>query len=161
MSYKGTGVLTREDLLREGLLPSDERFSKGPVVIVECPEEIPCNLCVYACPFGAISKERIYSIPKVDFNKCIGCGACIPQCPGLAIFVVDLSMENHALISLPYEMIPKPEKDTYVALLDREGRDIGVGRVVKVWQYDKTWIVTVEAPRDKWWEVRNIRIPRK
>jgi len=161
LSYRETGVLTIEDLARKELLPSDERLRRGPVVILECPEEIPCNLCIYACPFKAISKDRIYSVPRVDFDKCIGCGACIPQCPGLAIFVVDLSRENYALISLPYEMLPKPEKDSIAVLLDREGREVGVGRIVKVWQYDKTWVVTVEVPRDKWWEVRNIRIQRK
>lgn len=161
MSYRESGILTREDLLKHGLLPSEERLKRGPVVVVECPEEIPCNLCVYACPYKAISKEKIYAVPRVDFDKCIGCGVCVPQCPGLAVFVVDLSKGNSALITLPYEMLPKPEKGLEVELLDREGKSCGLGKIVKLWQHDKTWVVTIEAPIDKWWEVRNIRIPRK
>ncbi|MEM4759029.1 MAG: ferredoxin, partial [Desulfurococcaceae archaeon] len=64
MSYRETGVLTIEELARKELLPSNERLRRGPVVILECPEEIPCNLCIYACPFKAISKDRIYSVPR-------------------------------------------------------------------------------------------------
>lgn len=161
MSYKETGILSKEDLEKLGLLPSLDRLEKKPAVIIECPEEIPCNICVDACPFKAISMDTVYGIPRVDYNKCIGCGTCVPQCPGLAIFVVDLSKPGKALITLPYELLPKPEKGMIVKLLDRMGRVVGEGRIVKVWQYDKTWSVTVEVPRDKWWEVRAIWIPRK
>jgi len=161
VGFKETGVLSKEELREKGLLPPMERLEKGPAAIIECPEEIPCNICVNACPFKAISMETVYAIPRIDYDKCIGCGVCVPQCPGLAIFVVDLSKPDKALITMPYELLPKPEKGLVVKLLDREGRIVGEGRIVKAWQYDKTWAVTVEAPRDKWWEVRAIWIPRK
>ncbi|MET1160334.1 MAG: 4Fe-4S binding protein [Thermoprotei archaeon] len=161
MGFKETGILSKEELAEKGLLPPMERLEKGPVAIIECPEEIPCNICVPACPFKAISMETVYAIPKIDFDKCIGCGVCVPQCPGLAIFVVDLSKPDKALVTLPYEFLPKPEKGMVVKLLDRTGKVVGEGRIVKAWQYDKTWAVTVEVPRDKWWEVRAIWIPRK
>jgi len=161
MGFKETGILSIEELREKGLMPPLERLEKGPVAILECPEEIPCNICVSACPRGAISMNTVYAIPKVDFDKCSGCGACVPQCPGLAIFVVDLSRKDKALITLPYEFLPEPSEDMHVHLLDREGRVVGEGRVVRAWCYDKTWAVTVEVPRDKWWEVRAIWIPRK
>lgn len=161
MGFKETGILTYEELEEKGLLPSMERLTKGPIAIAECPEEIPCNICVSACPFKAIEMKKIYDLPRIDPNKCIGCGVCVPQCPGLAIFVVDLSKPDKALITLPYELLPRPEKGLKVKLLSREGKVVGEGVIVKAWQYDKTWAVTVEVPRDKWFEVRAIWIPEK
>jgi Fe-S-cluster-containing hydrogenase component 2 len=97
-----TGIPTKEDVLT--VTPSEERFAKGPVVIVECFQEIPCNPCVDACNRKAITKEKsINALPKVDFEKCNGCGLCIAQCPGLAIFVVDKTYsETHAVDRIPY-----------------------------------------------------------
>ncbi len=159
--YKARGYITPEELAGKGLLPSIERLEKGPIAIAECPEEIPCNICKNVCPFNAIRMDRIYDIPRIDPDKCIGCGVCVPQCPGLAIFIVDLSKPGKALITLPYEFLPPPRKGLIVKLLDRTGRVIGEGRIVKVWSYDKTWAVTVEAPRDKYMEVRALWIPEK
>ena len=41
-NYKSTGIITKEDIA----IPSEERLKKGPVVIIECVENIPCNPCV-------------------------------------------------------------------------------------------------------------------
>lgn len=161
MSYRERGYILPEELEEKGLLPSMERLEKGPIAIAECPDQIPCNICVYACPFKAVVMEKIYDLPRIDPEKCIGCGVCVPQCPGLAIFVVDLSKPGKALITLPYEFLPKPEKGMIVKLLDRRGEVVGEGRIVKAWAYDKTWAVTVEVPREKWMEVRAIWIPGK
>jgi len=155
-----TGVISVEELEAKGLLPHSERLARGPVAILECPEEIPCNICVSACPFHAVSKGKIYELPRLDPDKCIGCGVCVAKCPGQAIFVVDLSKPGKAYVTLPYEMLPAPYKGAIVELLDREGRSIGEGPVVKAWSYDGTWVVTVEVPRDKWLDVRAIRVKR-
>ncbi|ACL10534.1 4Fe-4S binding protein [Desulfurococcus amylolyticus] len=160
MSSKRTGIITKEELVEKKLLPSMERLSNGPIAILECPEEIPCNICVSACPFNAISKSRIYEVPRLNPDKCIGCGVCVGKCPGLAIFVVDLSKPGKAYVTLPYEMLPSPSKGARVELLDREGRVIGEGTVVKAWVYEKTWVVTVEVPGDLWFDVRAVRIVR-
>jgi Fe-S-cluster-containing hydrogenase component 2 len=161
MSYKSRGYITLDELREKDLIPSMERLRKGPIAIAECPEEIPCNICANVCPFHAIRMDKIYDIPRIDPEKCIGCGVCVPQCPGLAIFIVDLSKPGKALITLPYEFLPPPEKGMRVQLLDRRGEVVGEGVIVKAWEYDKTWAVTVEVPEDKWGEVRMIRIPRR
>ena len=68
-----TGIPTFDDI--KSVMPSDERFAKGPVVVVECFQEIPCDPCVDACKFNAITKPKdINDLPVVDFEKCNGCG---------------------------------------------------------------------------------------
>ncbi|MFH1943832.1 MAG: 4Fe-4S dicluster domain-containing protein [bacterium] len=130
MSYLETGVLSLKDIK----IPSDERFWKGPVAVVECVQRIPCNPCVDACSRGAITIQgSVNNTPEVDFEKCNGCGICIANCPGLAIFLVDKMYEgNMALVGLPYEFLPLPEEDEEVVLLDRAGEECGQGKVTKV-----------------------------
>ena len=41
-----------------------------------------CEGCVEACPVGALKREDIV---KIDTEKCINCGACIPACKHKAI----------------------------------------------------------------------------
>ena len=158
--YKKTGVITIEELRQMGLIPPEERLRKGPVAIAECPEEIPCNICVDACPLKAISMETINGIPKIDWNKCIGCGVCVSKCPGLAIFVVDLSKPDKAYVTLPHEFLPAPKESEEVVLLSRYGERVGKGKVVKVWEYNRTWVVTVEVPKELAMEVRAIWVEK-
>ncbi|WP_440059626.1 4Fe-4S binding protein [Thermogladius sp. 4427co] len=160
MNFKKTGVITPEELKSLGLMPGEEILEKKPLAIIECPEEIPCNICVSACPFRAIVKEKLYSKPRLIVDKCIGCGVCVAKCPGQAIFVIGIK-KDHSLITLPYEFLPAPSKGDRVILLDREGREIGLGEIVKVWNYDSTWVVTVKAPRDQWANVRGIRVVKE
>ncbi len=159
-SYRVTGVVSIDELRKLGLIPPEERLRKGPVSIVECPEMIPCNICVDACPQGAITKDRIIDIPRINWDKCIGCANCVALCPGLAIFVVDLSKEDRAYVTVPYEFLPVPNVGDYVVLLGRNGRRLGKGRVVKIWERNRTWVVTVEVPRDLAMEVRAIWVER-
>ena len=52
--------------------PDEERFAKGPVAVVECVQQIPCNPCESACPLHAIHiGEPITNTPQVDREKCI------------------------------------------------------------------------------------------
>lgn len=45
-----------------------------------------CDICARACPYEAIdiawSEEEYLAIPRVDEEKCPGCGACQVLCPG-------------------------------------------------------------------------------
>jgi len=156
-----TGIPTKEDVQK--VTPSAERFAKGPVVIVECFQEIPCNPCVDACKFHAITKQRdINDLPRVDFNKCNGCGLCIAQCPGLAIFVVDKTYsETHAVVRIPYEFVPVPEKGQFACGLDRAGEEKGWFEVVRIMNggpKNKTTTVWLAVPKELAMEVRSIKI---
>ncbi len=159
-SFRRTGVISVEELRSLGLLPPEERLRKGPVAILECPEQIPCNICVDACPSGAIRMDKITDIPRVDWDKCVGCGTCVAMCPGLAAFVVDLSKPDRAYVTVPHEFLPVPREGEEVWLLSRDGRRVGRGRVVKVWERNRTWVVTVEVPRELAMEVRAVWVER-
>lgn len=53
-------------------------------------------LCLFVCPTGATDNET----GQIDFEKCIGCGACAKACPA------------HAITMIPNEMPKQQEKDT-------------------------------------------------
>ncbi len=161
MTLEQTGVLSREELAKLPGMPSEERMRRGPVVVIECGQEIPCNPCEALCRQGAISVgDPITNLPVLDEDKCTGCGLCIAGCPGQAIFVVDMTYsEQEATVAMPYEFLPLPEKGQVVEGLDREGRAICSGRVVKVVNpkaFDRTPVVTVAVPQDCAMSVRNI-----
>jgi len=156
MSYEETGVLTEEEIRK--ILPPRERLERGPVAIIECIQPIPCDPCVEACKSGAITKKSLVDPPKLDYEKCTGCGECIAICPGLAIFVVHLNFkEGRSLVMIPYEMLPEPERGGIYETLDREGKPIGEARVIAVRRKPgKTLIVSLEVDRDIAMSVRNI-----
>jgi len=148
--YEVSGVISR-DMIK---MPSEKHLKRG-VAIIECVQEIPCNPCVDVCPFGAISMEDLNALPKIDYDKCVGCGRCVSVCPGLAIFLVKIEGEN-GFVTLPYEMLPIPKVGEVVKVLDREGKVVGKGEIVKVRVENKTGIITVKVDRNLIMEVRNI-----
>lgn len=154
------GIPTAEDL--ERVTPPAERFMRGPVAMAECFQEIACNPCTKACPRKAIRMEPdMNAVPRVDFDACNGCGACILRCPGLAIFVVDASYsETEALVKLPFEFTPVPKAGELALCLDRAGRELGyfpVIRTVSGGRLNKTFAVSVAVPKELAMEVRNIK----
>ena len=154
------GFLNADELKEAGRYPSEERLAKGPVAVIECCQNIPCNPCETACKFGAISVgDLITNLPVLDESKCIGCGVCITKCPGLAIFVVDKSKEK-ATVSFPFEYLPLPEKGDTVKAVDRAGHYVCDAKVVRVNNAkanDCTPVVTIEVPREVSDTVRSIR----
>lgn len=127
-------VLSLEQLGACPGFPKEQAFERGPVAVIECVEEIPCNPCEAACRFGAIRVgERITALPRLITENCRGCRQCISACPGLAIFVVDTTYsESEACVSMPYEFLPIPKVGEIVVALDREGEPVCEGRVVRV-----------------------------
>jgi len=157
-----TGIPTDDDL--EKVIPDKKRLAKGPVVIIECFQKIPCDPCAASCRLGAIKPfEDINDLPVVDFDKCTGCGICISSCPGLAIFVIDVNYsEKISLIKLPHEMLPLPEKGEEVYALDRDGSILGKAKVVRVLKIkNKTHIISLEVPKSMVMKVRSIKVEDK
>lgn len=159
MSIPDSGIPTKNDLKK--VIPPSKVLGQGPVVIVECFQNIPCDPCAASCPSGAIRPfEDINNLPLVDYTKCTGCGLCIASCPGLAIFVVDVNYSNtEALIKLPYELLPIPQKGQVVSGLDRAGQKVADVKVIKVLKNkNKTNVVSILVPKDLAMVIRNIRV---
>ena len=160
MSFRKRGYVTIDELKKLTRLPPLERIKRGPVAVAECVENIPCNVCMTACPTHAISVEGLMGEPRIDWDKCIGCGICVGTCPGQALFLVHLK-GTKGEVTLPYEFLPRAEKGAEAVLLNRRGEEVGTGRIVKVFEINKTQVVTVEVPSDLVWEVRAIWVRRK
>lgn len=156
-----TGVPTKEDVA--GITPPREVLEKGPVAVIECYQEIPCNPCYTACKFDAIKPfEDINDRPEILFEKCTACGQCVMKCPGLAIFIIDETYsETEATIMLPYEYYPLPEEGSYVTGLDRAGKPVCRAKVVRVRtakMQNKTSLVTLAVPKEFSMEVRSFNV---
>jgi len=122
------------------------------VAVIECIQEIPCNVCEKVCPRGAIRiGKSITSLPQLNQDRCTGCGTCIPFCPGLAVFVVDATFSTkEALVSFPYEFLPLPRIGSEVWASDREGKIVARGKVVRVLRrdrFDDTAVVSISIPK--------------
>ena len=159
------GAFQRADLERLPGCPSAERFAQGKVAVLECGQEIPCNPCEAACPFGAISVGKpITNLPHLVAERCKGCGLCVAACPGLAIFLVDKTYsKKEALVTFPYEYLPRPQVAAQVEAVNRQGEVVCSGRVYKVEQPPQakgTALVTLAVPQEwaddvrgfAWWK---------
>lgn len=151
------GAPSKDELAR--YIPSQERLEKGPIAIIECIQEIPCDPCSDACPKGAIKPfANINDLPQIDFDICDGCGRCIFVCPGIAIFVVDMTYStDKALLKLPHEFSPLPKKNETVKCLDRYGEIVATGEVIRsIMGKDRTGVVWVTVPKELAMDIRAI-----
>ena len=160
-----TGIPSIEELKSSPGFPSEERLKKGPVAVIECVQEIPCDPCEEACPFEAIKVGKpITNLPILYEDKCVGCGKCIPFCPGLAIFLVDTTFsKTEALVKFPYEYLPLPKVNSLVDAVDREGNIVTEARIIKVDssdKYDCTVVVSIAIPKRFAQKVRGIALNR-
>ena len=144
-------------------IPSPERFTKGPVALFECMQQIPCNPCADACPRGAITVKEINDCPSLDDSLCNGCGVCMTHCPGLSIFVVDYTYGiETALVKIPYEFSPLPETNELVDALNRQGQNIGTGQTIRVQHSpNKTNIIWLTVPQELAMDVRSIGLRKE
>lgn len=156
-----TGIPTIDDI--KSITPPAKRLCRGPVAVVECFQEIPCNPCYTKCPRGAIKEMAdINERPQMDYENCNGCGICAIACPGLAIFIVDYNYsENKSLIKIPYEFLPFPKEGQVVKALNREGNTVGEAKVIRVQNgknQNKTSLIWLEVDKSLAMEVRNFRM---
>lgn len=162
-----TGIPSAQELANCPGRPGEERMKKGRVACVECVQEIPCNPCEGICPFHAITVgDQITNLPHLDEDKCTGCGLCVANCPGLAIFLVDKSLpDGEGTVDFPFEYLPLPEKGDVVDAVNRGGEVVCKGTVMavtKVKSYGGTAVVRLKVPMEYVDEVRSMkRLPRK
>lgn len=154
-NFLNDGILNTTDFV----VPSKARRKKGRVIMIECVQQIPCNPCSEICPRKAITIiGDITNIPEVNFEKCNGCGICIANCPGLAIFSVDESFsDGTAEVGIPYEFKPLPIVGEEVKLINRAGQVIGTGKIKKILNpknFDRTAVVYLEVPKNLSLDVR-------
>lgn len=141
---------------------TEKKLKKKTVIVIECPEKIPCNPCIEICPKKAITiKDSLIEIPEVDHSKCIGCLLCIPKCPGLAIFGIHYNYnQKESLLSLPYEFLPRPKKGEIVWGLDRNGKkvcQVVVERVIENPNFNHCAIVQVRVKKKYFNKIRMIK----
>ncbi len=159
-----SGVIPLSEFKKHPSYPSEGRFKKGPIAIIECVEEIPCNPCQTVCNRSVITVgEPITNLPRLidQEDLCNGCGQCVVICPGLAIFIVDKTFsETEASVSLPYELLPLPQKGDKVLGVNRAGKPVCEGYVRRVQSakaHDRTSVVSIVVPKEFADEVRFFR----
>lgn len=158
---KSTGVAQGKDW--EGKLPTKERREKGPYVVYECYQEIPCNPCEKSCPTKAVTiGEDINNIPCIDYGLCNGCAICISRCPGLAIFVVDEGYApGYGKVLIPWEYLPLPKKGSEVTATGRDGKAVCQAQVLEVRNVknqDRTAVIGLKVPVELVNVVRGIKL---
>jgi Fe-S-cluster-containing hydrogenase component 2 len=163
-TLRTTGVPSKAELEASPGYPSEEDLSRGPIAVIECVQDIPCNPCELACSSGAIVVgEPITNLPVFCADVCNGCGRCIPVCPGQAVFLVDITHgEDKAAVSFPYEFLPMPQRGDVVEAVDRAGQVVCEAQVLRVQRpraFDQTAVITLEVPKRFAMEVRSMKRP--
>jgi Fe-S-cluster-containing hydrogenase component 2 len=161
-----TGIPSEQELQDSPGYPKPEDFEKGPIAVIECVQEIPCDPCETACRQGAIVVgEPITNLPYFDADKCTGCGLCVASCPGQAIFVVHLHYsDEESLVTFPFEYLPLPQVGDQANAINRAGEVVCRGRVGKVQTpraFDHTAVITIAIPKAFAHQVRGIERPRR
>ncbi len=114
-------------IVEEPEIPDETRMQEKPFVLIDCLYGFACNPCAFACPHGAITKSSTSTVPRIDFEKCVGCMDCVYQCPGLAIFGY---APRKDWFYLPVEYHVEEKSEVY--LVDNEGKKLGEGVVERI-----------------------------
>lgn len=153
-----TGIPTPEQVLSR--FPANQEVLFKPKAIIECYEDIPCNPCETSCPYQAITiGPDINQQPKVNFDLCTGCTLCMTSCPGLAIIIAQIK-EEYALLKIPYEFLPRPQKGEIWYGVNRSGDvicDVTIENTLLSKRQDKTLLVSIQIPKELVQDVITIR----
>ncbi len=155
------GIPVSTNLLTKGFIADDEiaRFpgftkQEGLHPVIECTQNIPCNPCQDSCKRHCIKiGSCITALPCINKEeKCMGCGMCVANCSGQAIFLVHENFEpGYTSITLPYEFLPLPQKGDMGKALSRSGHILCDAEVMEVRSspaFDKTHLLTMKVPND-------------
>lgn len=156
-------LATRAARYVEGEVNRPEEFRGKLRPIIECFEAIPCNPCETSCPVGAIKVgANINDVPVIDYSRCTGCGVCATKCPGLAIFMYQEMEDGMALVGIPYEFLPVPERGQTVYAIGRNGEVLCTARVDRITRSaNKTNIVYLTVPEELGRDVRHIHVTNR
>jgi len=174
-SFGGKLGLGKKKLIGEGIsrdfvskpfnqdLKSEDFKDKEQRVIIDCPQDIPCNPCEKVCPTKAIIVgKEINQPPDYDPAKCIGCGKCLSACPGRAILMVQYNYSDTASkVTMPFEFLPEPDVGKELELLNRDGQFVCNGTVLRTRLFDdkdKCSLIEVEVPKAHAFGVRAARL---
>ncbi len=114
--------------------------SKG-FVQIDCLYGFACNPCSFACKYGAITKSSTSTVPRIDFDKCIGCMQCVS--PMSRTCHIRIQFNKHWLF-LPIEY--KADEGAGVYLVNNKGEKVGEGVIEKILKSDnKTNVARVKA----------------
>jgi ferredoxin len=107
---------------------------KKRLAVIDGESCIGCEVCVDACPVGALSYDEDEEVLTVDPEKCDGCGDCVQECPVEAIEVKDVEIKP------PAKEVPK--KKPNLPQLDPQAG----GGAVAAAAFDITglWVITAK-----------------
>lgn len=164
------GIALSQTLLKRGFVADDEierypgvKHAVGIHPVIECTQNIPCNPCQDACKMGCIKVgDVITRLPEVDTTAaCIGCGMCVASCSGQAIFLVNEDTgDDYATVTLPYELLPYPQRGDKGMALGRSGDKVCDAEVVDIKTapaLDHTALLTIRVPKDMAMKARFFR----
>ena len=145
------------------ILKASDFKDKEQRIIIDCPQDIPCNPCERSCPTGAITiGTQINQQPDYDPAKCIGCGKCLSACPGRAISLVQYNYDDkNAKVTMPFEFTPEPEVGKELELLNKEGSLVCKGKVIRTKFFsdkDSCSLIEVAVPKEHAFNVRSARL---
>lgn len=140
-------------ILEQPFRPTKERMEEKGFVQIDCLYGFACNPCSFACKYGAITKSSTSTVPRIDYDKCVGCMDCVYQCPGLAIFGYQLKTDK---LFLPIEY--KASEGAEVFLVNNNGEILGEGIIEKVlMKPNKTNIARVKSNTVHGEDLLNVR----
>lgn len=144
-------------------LKASDFKGKEQRVIIDCPQDIPCNPCEKACPTKAIIVgDKINQQPNYEPAKCIGCGKCLSACPGRAILMVQYHhSDTTSKVTMPFEFLPEPEVGKELELLNKDGEFVCKGKVIETRYFDdkdRCSLIEVELPKEKAFAIRSARL---
>ena len=153
-------VLEQKAAIMKAHPPAATQFAcsdleEGIFPIFHCTQEIPCNPCTSVCPQNQIHTvdDLISQLPYFHGEKeCIGCGACVAVCPGLAITLVDYRKDpQNPTVTFPMELSDQKMQPETPILVTSENGNLGKFRIFRsriLHDYPKTQLISVKLPAD-------------